>query len=240
MKAWISVSLRARPSRLWRMTSMGWMVWFIGLFFENEGGWKEIGNAGFVDAAVLSGEEDQSVRCTELKDGLSAGSAGRAGSIIEVRDDDGANADGRTVECNGSGDGVLLGAGGEAVRSIFNVAAGDDGVTFEKNSGSYVEVAVRGIGVLGGGDGALLQIRNSGWAEVAGRVCCRHVSEAIGCVEGWQVGVAHGLARTSDKRDVDDLTKEFIAESQEGLDRMERCLTELEIRPDDRELVGEI
>ncbi len=40
---------------------------------------------------------------------------------------------------------------------------------------------------------------------------------------------------------VDDLTKEFIAESQEGLDRMERCLTELEIRPEESErLVGEI
>jgi two-component system, chemotaxis family, sensor kinase CheA len=39
---------------------------------------------------------------------------------------------------------------------------------------------------------------------------------------------------------VDDLTKEFIAESQEGLDRMERCLTELETRPDDPGLVGEI
>ena len=39
---------------------------------------------------------------------------------------------------------------------------------------------------------------------------------------------------------MDDLTKEFIAESQEGLDRMERCLTELEMRPDDGELVGDI
>jgi two-component system, chemotaxis family, sensor kinase CheA len=44
-----------------------------------------------------------------------------------------------------------------------------------------------------------------------------------------------------DKRGVDDLTKEFIAESQEGLDRMERCLTELETRPGESEqLVGEI
>jgi two-component system chemotaxis sensor kinase CheA len=39
---------------------------------------------------------------------------------------------------------------------------------------------------------------------------------------------------------VDDLTKEFIAESQEGLDRMERCLTELETRPGDAGLLGEI
>src|ERR1700738_1789820 len=44
-----------------------------------------------------------------------------------------------------------------------------------------------------------------------------------------------------DKRDVDDLTKEFIEESQEGLDRMERGLTELETRPGDGgALVGEI
>ncbi len=42
------------------------------------------------------------------------------------------------------------------------------------------------------------------------------------------------------KGDVDDLTKEFIAESQEGLDRMERCLTELEARPGDAGLLGEI
>jgi two-component system, chemotaxis family, sensor kinase CheA len=39
---------------------------------------------------------------------------------------------------------------------------------------------------------------------------------------------------------VDDLTKEFLAESQEGLDRMERGLTELETRPDDTGLLGEI
>ena len=39
---------------------------------------------------------------------------------------------------------------------------------------------------------------------------------------------------------MDDLTKEFIAESQEGLERMELCLTELERRPDDGELVAEI
>ncbi len=39
---------------------------------------------------------------------------------------------------------------------------------------------------------------------------------------------------------MDDLTKEFIAESQEGLERMELCLTELETRPNDAELVAEI
>jgi two-component system chemotaxis sensor kinase CheA len=39
---------------------------------------------------------------------------------------------------------------------------------------------------------------------------------------------------------MDDLTREFLIESQEGLDRMERCLTDLEERPRDTELLGEI
>jgi two-component system chemotaxis sensor kinase CheA len=43
-----------------------------------------------------------------------------------------------------------------------------------------------------------------------------------------------------DKGKVDELTKEFIAESQEGLERMELYLTELEKRPGERELVAEI
>jgi two-component system chemotaxis sensor kinase CheA len=44
----------------------------------------------------------------------------------------------------------------------------------------------------------------------------------------------------SDKASVDELTKEFLAESLEGLDRMDRCLTDLEQRPNDKELLGEI
>ena len=39
---------------------------------------------------------------------------------------------------------------------------------------------------------------------------------------------------------MDELTREFLIESQEGLDRMERCLTELEARPDDAALLSDI
>jgi two-component system chemotaxis sensor kinase CheA len=39
---------------------------------------------------------------------------------------------------------------------------------------------------------------------------------------------------------MDELTREFLIESQEGLDRMERCLTELETCPDDAALLSEI
>jgi two-component system chemotaxis sensor kinase CheA len=39
---------------------------------------------------------------------------------------------------------------------------------------------------------------------------------------------------------MDELTREFLIESQEGLDRMERCLTDLEERPQDAGLIGDI
>src|SRR4051794_7793263 len=39
---------------------------------------------------------------------------------------------------------------------------------------------------------------------------------------------------------MDELTREFLIESQEGLDRMERCLTELEARPGDAGLLADI
>ncbi len=39
---------------------------------------------------------------------------------------------------------------------------------------------------------------------------------------------------------MDDLTREFLLESQEGLDRMERALTDLESHPGDAELLAEI
>src|SRR5436305_11691405 len=39
---------------------------------------------------------------------------------------------------------------------------------------------------------------------------------------------------------MDELTREFLIESQEGLDRMERCLTELETRPGDADLLADI
>jgi two-component system chemotaxis sensor kinase CheA len=39
---------------------------------------------------------------------------------------------------------------------------------------------------------------------------------------------------------MDELTREFLIESQEGLDRMERCTTELKEKPLDAGLIAEI
>ena len=113
----------------------------------------------------------------------------------------------------------------------------------EEDGGADAEVAVGGVGVVGDGDGALLQVCGLGGVERGGRVVVRRhdVSEAIGCGGAIASRVALMVkGRAPDIADVDDLTKEFIAESQEGLDRMERCLTELETRPDDAGLLGEI
>ena len=46
--------------------------------------------------------------------------------------------------------------------------------------------------------------------------------------------------RMSGRNGIDELTREFLIESQEGLDRMERCLTDLEERPNDAGLLAEI
>ena len=57
---------------------------------------------------------------------------------------------------DGAGDGGLLGAGGEAVGAVFDVAAGDDGAVGEQERGADAEVRVGRVGVLrgGGGEGA--------------------------------------------------------------------------------------
>ncbi len=46
--------------------------------------------------------------------------------------------------------------------------------------------------------------------------------------------------RPDESRALDVLTREFLIESQEGLDRMERCLTDLEAQPQDNALLAEI
>ncbi len=62
------------------------------------------------------------------------------------------------VKADGGGDGRLFGADGEAVGGVFDIAAGDDGTVPKQDSSADTEVAVGGVGVVGYGDGALLQV----------------------------------------------------------------------------------
>ena len=120
------------------------------------------------ERAVFGGIEDFGGWSAELVDSLAAGSAGLAGGFVEIDDYDSADADGGAMKADGSRDGVLLGAGSESVRGVFHIAPGDDVSVFEKDRGSYTEVAVGGVGVLSGGGGSLAKVFELPRCELAG------------------------------------------------------------------------
>ena len=155
-----------------------------GSLVQHEGGGEQVGDGGLGDDAFFAGEEDDGVRSAELVDGLAAGSAGLAGGVVEVHDDDGAEAEGGAVEGDGGGDGVLLGAGGEAVGGVLYVAAGDGAAVFEEEGRSHAEVAVRRVGVLSSGDGLPAEVFDLRWSEVDRGLFRHDMSEAIRCGGG--------------------------------------------------------
>jgi hypothetical protein len=147
---------------------------------EEEGRGKKIGDGGLGDGSCFGGEEDDGVGSAELVDGLAAGSAGLAGGGVEVGDRDGSDADAWAVQADCGGDGGLLGADGETIGGVFDVAAGDDIAVGEQKRSSYAEVAVRSVGVVGDFGGALLEVGDLGLGkrrrcEVVGWVGCGHV-----------------------------------------------------------------
>jgi len=170
--------------------SCQWLV----LSCQLEGGGEERSDSDLGDRAFFAGEKDDGFGGAELVDGLAAGSAGLAGGVVEGGDGDGADADLRAMETDGCGDGGLFGADGETVGGVFDVAADDDSTVRKQDSGADTEAAVRSVGVVSDGDGALLQVRSLRGRErtlIAGRgwvlvgilgVVRRHrMSEATGC-----------------------------------------------------------
>lgn len=120
-------------------------------------------------------------------DGLAAGSAGLGGSVIEVDDEDGAEADVGPMEGNGCRNGGLLGAGGKAVGGVLDVAAGDDVAVVEEERCADAEVAVGGVGVIGDSNGSLAEVFDLREGETARGFVLRHGVEAIERVVRWQV-----------------------------------------------------
>jgi len=115
-------------------------------------------------------------------DGLAAGSAGFAGRGVEVGDCDGADADAGAVERDGGCDGGLLGAGGEPIGGVFDVAAGDYSTVRQQEGGTDAKFAVGCVGVFGNGARTLLEIGDLCGGEFVGMFGGGHdVSEAIGC-----------------------------------------------------------
>lgn len=69
------------------------------------------------------------------------------------------------MKADGSGDGGLLGAGGEAEGCVLYIASGDDDVRVrfvsagKQQRGADAEVTIGCVGVVGYSEGALLQLR---------------------------------------------------------------------------------
>jgi hypothetical protein len=86
------------------------------------------------------------------------------------------------VDADGSGDGGLFGADGEAIGGVFDVAAGDDGVggVVKQEGCADAEAAVGGVGVVSGVGGALLEVGDLGLRELG--LGERGVGEAAGGV----------------------------------------------------------
>jgi len=130
------------------------------------------------ERAVGVGEIDDGVGRAEFVDGLAAGPARLAGCGVEVGDGDGADADRGAVLGDGGGDGVLLGAGGEAVGGVLDIRAGNDGTVRKQDSGADAEVAVGRVCVVCGFSCTLLKGGDLLWRKRlrGGR---HDVSEAI-------------------------------------------------------------
>src|ERR1019366_6153887 len=127
---------------------------------EAEGGGEKSGKCCRDSFTCGRGVEDGGLRCGELQDGLAAGAAGHAGCAVEGDDSDRADAYGRAEEGDGSGDGSLFGARGEAVRGVLNIGTGTDlaglaRVRMQQNRRADAEMAVRRVGVASGFWGAL-------------------------------------------------------------------------------------
>jgi len=141
---------------------------------EKECSWQDIANRGVGDSSTGGGEEDPGVCVAEFVDSLTTGSAGLAGGVVEVGDGDGANLDARSVPADRGDDGGLLGAGGQPIGCIFDVAAGDDLAVGEQQRRTHAKAAVGRVGVLGDLRSALAKIGDLFCGQAAGMDVFRH------------------------------------------------------------------
>ena len=134
---------------------------------QTEGGREEIGQSTALrgDNAQIVGpwekNGDGGGLRGELEQSLPAGSAGHGASLVEVRDCNSGEANGRAEARNGRGNSSLLGTCSQAKACVLYVAAGDDLAGMrggEKKGSADAKSAVWGMGVLCGSKGTSLQL----------------------------------------------------------------------------------
>jgi hypothetical protein len=92
-------------------------------------------------------EENWRFGLGELGQNLTAGAAGRAGSLVQIGDRDGFDANIGSELGNGPDQGGTLGADGQPVTHIFDVGSSDDLSVGEQEGGAYAEAGIGRVGV---------------------------------------------------------------------------------------------
>ena len=112
---------------------------------------------------VRCGKYDLRIRKRELGEHLAAGAAGRAGSVVEVGDGDGcdANAGSELGDCRDKRG--TLGADSQAVAHVLDVCAGDYGAVGEAEGRADAEVGVGRVGVKRGAASLFEQVFEEVW-----------------------------------------------------------------------------
>ena len=141
---------------------------------EKKRRWQDIANGGVGDSSTGGGEEDPGVCVAELVNGLAASSAGLAGGVVEIGDGDGVNLDVGAIPANRSDDGGLLGAGGQPIGCVFDVATGDDLAVGKQQSRAHTKAAVGRVGVPGDLGCALAKVYDLLCGQTAGMGIFRH------------------------------------------------------------------
>ena len=121
-------------------------ITFVSLEVHVEGQ-RQDGAEGHGGGATGAGKDDGGVRLDELGEHLAAGSAGRAGGMVEIGDGDGVNAEVGAELGDGADQGGALGADGEAVADVFDVGCGDDSAVVELEGRADFEAGVGRIGL---------------------------------------------------------------------------------------------
>ena len=99
--------------------------------------------------AIVTGEGNNCVRCDEFAQDLTAASAGRTGSGVEICNRNSDDPVTRAAFADRARERAAFGADGQSEGHILNIAAGGDESIVEKQGSAYPKARVGGVGIRG-------------------------------------------------------------------------------------------
>lgn len=165
---------QADPGELDRFGQIGPFRYWQSLAFERKR-LRQKGRKRERAFAISGGEDDRRMRQGELGQSLTAGAAGRAGSVVQIGDRDGFHANLGSELGNGTDQCGTLSADGQPVAHIFDVRSSDDLSVGQPESRAYAEAGVGRVGVKGGLAGLFEEV----FERLPGRVLIVHRSSNL-------------------------------------------------------------